>query len=131
MNNHVTPQTAIILEEFGFPKPEPEFGQVWYAKPELIACVCVYNILSGIAVLRVIEKSETCYSYGLNPSSYIFAPTDTDILKELKWYSLDFDIGTEAWNLCISIPLDQRIKIQSHKNPAELCALAWLSKQKG
>ena len=86
MNNHVTPQTAIILEKVGFPKPEPEFGQVWYAKPELLACVYVYNILSGIAVLRVIEKSETCYSYRLHPGDYVFAPTATDILKQLKGY---------------------------------------------
>jgi len=121
--NHVSPETAARLKAAGFPQPVKEIGQTWYSpKGELW-------IVSGKPWRDVFETIAKCvtsweWEWPDNMEGFAYAPTATDILRELgEAYSLEFSANEYAIYYFDS---DGRNYENSHTNPHELCALEWL-----
>ena len=89
MKDIVSFETAVRLKEAGFPQPKPDFGQVWH-NPDFGLFVVVgkwfadnreYKIFypgTGRSVLKSEARFLEC----------AFAPTATDILREMADYEL-------------------------------------------
>lgn len=94
-------ETSKHLAEAGFPKPAPDYGQIWYTH---------YGSPGSVTNLsKWIDNGE------------VFAPTATDILRELPGWHLTY--ATEiGWHVWLDDETDRFFK---HKNPAEAAALAW------
>ena len=129
MNNIVSFETTKLLRENGFPQPKPETGQYWYNESGALSFIgrretnesggddlfyCT-SVQSGRTDLFVPKLDDA-----------FFAPTPTDILRELPGHNLAF--ATENGWHCFFEGIDGVIYSQSnHKdNPAEAAALAYL-----
>lgn len=119
MKDTATFETAARLKEAGFPQPTPEAGQFWYNPdfgPFLVGKLWMVdgrlrNIFypdTGKVVNKEIRLFPDC----------VFAPTATDILRELgPLFDLSYDCA-EFW--CGD---------KKDWNPAEAAAEAWLKLQ--
>lgn len=140
MNNLVTFETAKRLKEAGFPQPDFQPMQFWY--DDGIKGICPFRLYIVLHVGRfpagqpaplmheICEKQHRqMYATHANFGEYqyvAFAPTATDILKQLPGYNLAF--ATENGWHCFFLGIDGVIYAEhNHKNsPAEAAALAWL-----
>jgi len=106
MKDIVTFETSIRLKDAGFPQPSPKAGQFWYGKNREVGYIFYHErlaLLSGEIV------------YFDAPEKCVFAPTSTDILRELgPLFDLSCDCG-EFW-----------CRDEKDWNPAEAVAEAWL-----
>lgn len=91
MKNVVSFETAKRLKEAGFPQPEPEVGQFWYRKHPSLAITLEFaqsvepdeNGGSRFYTLWVGTEDTGGKFYDCKKHDLIFAPTSTDILREL------------------------------------------------
>ena len=128
MNNIVTFETAKRLKEAGFPQPEPATGQHWYRQSGGIAYIDfvdsdgeVFALLNG--------EVKGCQNF----ESAIFAPSATDILREMqkrtrKWFSwiLTPPYKTATTWRCYGFEKEEGADFYvEHENPAEACAPSW------
>lgn len=118
MENIVTFETAKRLKDAGFPQPEPATGQIWYGPKDKTAYLInevshktIYFIALGDYGNEEILEAKHLYLF-------VFAPTATDILRELQYADLTFRSGK------FRVTLEHIIS--SHDNPAEAAAVAWL-----
>lgn len=127
MKDIVSYETAVRLKEAGFPQPTPEAGQVWYhglLKKDAAVLIANFKTHDGS------QPSSTLYFLNGSGSSIvtkvaeesIYAPTATDILRELPSYSLFFSSLTRQW---VGAFDEMAITYNEH-NPAEAAAEAWL-----
>ena len=120
-------ETALKLKAAGFQQPEIETGQVWY------------NLNSAATLIGLLDPCEKglryfyCHSLASGRSQRIlpatddafFAPTATDILRELPSISnLSKPFNAEWW---ICIYGENEDDLTQSKNPAEAAAAAWLA----
>lgn len=132
MNDHVSRDTAIRLSDAGFPIPEFKAGQFWWgirfpagtARKEVL-CVVLERQTSSSSYSHVLSPVD-----GLEQASFgthVFAPTATDILKELPGHIIHYKAKDSTWVVWSYEPDDLMF---SHESPAEAAALAYLT-QKG
>ena len=126
MKNIVSFETARRLKEAGFKQPEPEFGQVWLSSAKGYP-----NIIIGATKQQVNYAALDVYVVYNDlrrdfEMSFVFAPTATDILREIPGHNLAF--STENGWHCFFMDFNGIIysDFQSD-NPAEAAALAWLA----
>lgn len=132
MDNVVTLETAKRLKQAGFPQPEPKVGQFWYDG--------MFQRLS-IASHRM-GKDQHLYLTPINAVDWshyfeavvmlddkndwpIFAPTATDILREMPGAILvleNYGSQGKVWEVWKNGGL-----IADLENPAEAAAFAWLT----
>ena len=125
-------ETAKRLAEAGFPQPIPQRGQTWiednYTHDRSGNHHLVLESRSTMEAFCISQDLFLNYSKWLDSELCIFAPTATDILRELPRYSLALLLSYrhqtgEAW-FCWDI--DQTETFFSHPtNPAEAAAQAW------
>jgi hypothetical protein len=120
---HVIHETAKRLAEAGFPKPTPEVGQYWHC--------C--DSLSCARLIVPSSVSDDDQSFDIKKHFYLdvqqnrrgidfFAPSATDILKELR--GLNWSLGFDKQKFCC-FENKQFGAWFWHENPAEAAALAW------
>jgi len=106
-------ETAKRLKKAGFPQPEiMEFGLAFWVKnytDHILALTDYDNI--GIKMRE----------------NYSFAPSATDILKELGGQA-DLRFSRNGWTVSIFQNQYHSDSFNSVDNPAEACAAAWLAK---
>jgi len=103
-------ETAVRLKESGFPQPTPEAGQFWY-NPNGILFV-VYLVHEIVELYEIGRRNPSIGHYW---EDWTFAPTATDILRELgPLFDLSYDCA-EFW--CGD---------KKGWNPAEAAAEAWI-----
>lgn len=90
-------ETAKRLANAGFPKPAPDYGQTWYTH---------YGCPGSVTDLSK-----------WSDNGEVFAPTATDILRELPNWSICYTASGWA---CFFDDF-----IIEHSNPAEAAARAW------
>lgn len=93
MKNITTFKTAADLKAAGFPQPEPEAGQFWYAPfmGSIYGRFPIYFIVRANANIRFlsheVSENELGHVGELTPTSFtdacVFAPSAPDILAEL------------------------------------------------
>lgn len=114
MENYVTPETAKKMKEAGFPQPDFKFGQLWYETERQDFAIV------GTGKFELFKQHRE--------GELIFAPTATDILREL---GDDYALHTEKGSFkCICTDIFRGGVTDgdfdgSHENPAEACYLAW------
>lgn len=126
MKNIVIFETAKRLKEAGFPQPEFEFGQFWYAPNGNLCVMSGDGIYSGEARV-MLKNGNTMF---IKTYDIVFAPTATDILEHLPGYALK--IQKSVW--CVFNPeyiyavksTDDVQMYFQHKNPAEAAAESWI-----
>jgi len=150
MKNTVSPPTAQRLKAAGFPQPEPESGQVWYEGQKAYVLgkikqrqlhvrvdtpsMAAPNVLGKIKQRQLHgvyldgECFEACDINAMHDD--IFAPTATDILRELgNDYVLWFDHSPKMV-VFFCAKTGNSIREAGapfpNANPAEAAALAWL-----
>ena len=127
MKNTVSPPTAQRLKAAGFPQPEPESGQVWYeGQKAYVLGKIKQRQLHGVYLDG--ECFEACDINAMHDD--IFAPTATDILRELgNDYVLWFDHSPKMV-VFFCAKTGNSIREAGapfpNANPAEAAALAWL-----
>ena len=97
MKDITTSETSIRLKEAGFPQPYPEFGQRWYNPDFGVFIVGFIHV--PYARATIFYNNRSCvFSKNLpNFSGCVFAPTATDILRELgPHFDISYDCG-EFW----------------------------------
>ncbi len=141
MDNIVTFETAQRLKEAGFPQPEFEPGQIWHRKNKegqnerqyivknwLANRVFAIECATGSFYKDVVFNSKdlTGHNYAMWSKSLVFAPTATDILRQMPGFSVLFlDNGNSAgWTVLNHA--NECFAFHEH-NPAEAVAQAWLS----
>ena len=132
----VTFETAKRLKAAGFPQPEPAFGQFWYNRSGT-PCIMSHRIdPESSLIVKSLHGGAWYHMYEMKRNGgFVFAPSATDILRELKnnsgplfWWSLSPDEAI-AWR-CVGLGAIDTIAFDSrHENPAEACADAWLQLQ--
>ena len=112
----VTFETAVKLKAAGFQQPEPQRGQAWYFETWR-------QYQDGRDQELVWDAHWLRNNMHETRGGVVFAPTATDILRELgydfslsplsdgRWFCDDQEDKSDAW---------------FHESPAEACALAWL-----
>lgn len=109
--SHVTFETAKRLEAAGFPQPERRRFEFWYTKDGYITPLAI-DLKDGVAPMW-------CY----------FAPTATDILKELgAKFAILYDNTLEQFRTIRhtdTLSWQPRV-VRGWENPAECAAMAWL-----
>ena len=126
MNNVVSSKTAKRLKAAGFPQPKPIIGMSHYVGNS--GYVYANGNIGSIGIFKLVDIGSQC-------ETEVFAPSETDILKELgESFALRID-GEGLW-LCleemeIENDTDGRSFIYyelkaNNKNPAEAAAAAWL-----
>lgn len=112
MQNFVSFETAKRLKQAGFPQPEYETGQFWYGDTGKL-CVITHagEYLTGFTVLNGLRE---IWDLEGKDSDAVFAPTATDILREIGKPDLLKIAGQNIDDL-VNIMLDQ-----------EIAAAAWL-----
>ena len=131
MKDIVSFETALALEKAGFPQPEPEAGQLWYTQKGT-ACICL-KVVPGWITFAFPGDRDT---YDTRPGQVTFAPSVTDLLRELPQMSLTFySIGPnddEWWMVEFydAITPEGQVLSEHPNNPAEALAAAWLEKNK-
>lgn len=135
MNNNVSFETAKKLKEAGFPQPEPEVGQVWYDEDGNMVWIrgLRENSYSSRRTASFVGELKgggmsTCTAEEMAEAGWVFAPTATDILRELPFgRGLHFDAG--FFSVRVLRLNDSELIVDSvHENPAEACAPAYLAK---
>lgn len=137
MKNTVTFETAKRLKEAGFPQPEPEFGQFWYHNAGLQIAIMESNDAGGhigkfirfFGTVNGSLREKSFFSVSIMKifmKDACFAPTATDILKEIPFVSLSFEVYETRFEFRVWEGLKL---IAKHENPHEAAALAWLSIQ--
>lgn len=130
MKDIVSYETAVRLKEAGFPQPTPEAGQMWYytrfpdgtAKKNVL-CILAheYPYQDNLEALPLDGGERIC-----NPrNTQIYAPTATDILRELNFHHLRPLFG-HKWAIHNHYELGDSFEICTNENPAEAAAEAWL-----
>lgn len=122
--NHVTLETAKALKKGGFPQPEPEVGQFWYSGSGVVnVCRYIWRSTRGFFSTppRFVGLGYSDPLLGtLSISESFFAPTATDILRQLGGnYELSFLDG-------YFFLAKDRGAATKGDNPAELLAAEWL-----
>lgn len=127
MKNHVSAETALKLKEAGFPQPTPEFLQVWYSdeSPYMERIVMFNNALES----RVVFLGADSIEYRYIDQLYAFAPTATDILRELGSDYFFSAIGPNLFEVDKIDPYTVGNEPCRHENPAEAAAKMWLAKK--
>ena len=140
MDNVVTLETAKRLKQAGFPQPEFEPGQIWYRKNKeeqierqyivknwlanrIFAVECATGYLYKDVVFN--SKDLTGHNYAMWSKSLVFAPTATDILREMPGAILvleNYGSQGKVWEVWKNGGL-----IADLENPAEAAAFAWLT----
>lgn len=134
MKDITTFETAARLKEAGFSQPTPEAGQWWY-NPDI--GIFLTGKLSPYGRERHIYYPDTGNVFFKNQLLFpdcVFAPTATDILREL---SSDCVLGTKklggwicgSWRLISSDYMKFFVAGMHDENPAEAAASAWLKLQ--
>lgn len=119
--NHTTFEKSKRLKEAGFPQPEPDFGKIYYDKESEQKIVVI--AFDGEYV-DCVYQNLTWVSYYIKISDLIFAPTATDILREMPGcYHLYHPFNSEFW-ICDNATNEDEWSESS--NPAEAAALAYL-----
>lgn len=142
MKNHVSAETALKLKNAGFPQPTPEAGNAWYDINGKGRPLFVHEVTNSRLSFVSIGNPGAAITPPENFNNVAFAPTATDILRELgSDYCIKADnsgfeciLGSrisrnpQVWahssNQSVSFLLRYR-----HENPAEACAQAWLAKK--
>lgn len=127
MSDRVTHETSLRLEAAGFPQPEIAFGQAWYDELRQIDGM-ITNVNPGVSAFFNFTSGGYAVIYWSEFSGrFSFAPTATDILKELSI------VVFSHWFEFVEGKFQIRIFFQGggerqyfHSNPAEACAAAWL-----
>ena len=124
---NTTHETAIHLEAAGFKKPEIQFGQVWYDRERPGEWGMVTSISPGFAfTYNSVDGSYRRLRFS-EIERFSFAPTVTDILKELSIVVFSHWFEFVEGNFQIRIFFQGGGERQYfHSNPAEACAAAWL-----
>lgn len=140
MKDICTFETAKALKDAGFPQPEPEAGQVWYARHETF--IFLGRISSGAWTVCSVDYDEVQNIY---PNDMVFAPTATDLLLDLPedthLYVADVDGERFFVPSLFEFVENETIKYddglmagwdisEPDTNPAEACAAAWLALSK-
>lgn len=126
MNDRATFETAHRLKAAGFPQPKPAPGQVWISQ-KYNTNIDEYGII--IAGKITFESGEWNNLSVVKKGIYTYAPTATDILRELGLeYDLCYDDFHEMW-ICYSNC--HRLRVTQTLNPAEACAIAWIAQNEG
>ena len=129
MKNIVTFETAKRLKEVGFPPPEPGVGQFWHNPDFGLFLVGrrwyvdgTYRNIFYIESGKAFEKGENDFS------ECIFAPTATDILRDIKLSFHDLrPLFGNKWAIHCHYDLEgDSEEVALHENPAEAAAAAWL-----
>lgn len=113
-------ETALKLQEKGFPRPAKAFGQVWW-----------FFTLAGqesVVVMDVKEYAISAYDrFGhlydetdFFERACVFAPTATDILQHVPRVPTEFRNG-RFW-----VEGKEKGTVHKHENHAEVLATAWL-----
>ena len=124
MNNVTTFETSQRLKAAGFPQPVPEFGQVWYVpeSEEQYICIKPANLLDRTFAFM---KPNGCGNLFF-AKEIVFAPTATDILRELGFeYSICY--ATYEFMITKEVKTSNIVFTRNPDNPAEAAALAYLS----
>ncbi len=134
MKNVVTFETARALKEAGFPQPEPEYLQVWYE--EFNPFVEGWSREDSRHIIGI-GRFEIWHE-DFDMSEYYFAPTATEILRELhnhfttkQGYSVEIrasptDDGFQV-DIFEDLPFDAMKPIREiNENLDEACAAAYL-----
>lgn len=108
--NHVTAETARKLQEAGFPQPIATFGQIWHYRE------------TEKHPWRQLVITQNQYL----PPVCLFAPTATDILRELPGLSVYYS-GLELWNTNNPFEGSFDCDFPPLNNPAEAAARFWLA----
>jgi hypothetical protein len=120
-------ETALKLKEAGFPQANPSAGQVRYydGSPLIIISTYAIELFSGqcFQVYVCHPGGDEIFSLTTEENNlWVFAPTATDILRELDWtFTLAPPMNNEMWATVCGVDVFE------HENPAESCALAWLA----
>jgi exonuclease III len=123
MKNVVTFETARALKEAGFPQPDPEYLQVWYE--EFNPFVEGWSREDSRHIIGI-GRFEIWHE-DFDMSEYYFAPTATDILRELPETSLISRIENDFQCRVMSPDFRQRCEYaRRDTNPAQACAAAYL-----
>ena len=134
MKDIVSFETALRLKEAGFPQPSLEVGQFWHSQyfGAYWLCVVTKQATKPFTYLCPLDVIEWGHQFGHpgtpeDTGSPIFAPTATDILRELWFrFSLKFG-GNGKWIVLQTKDLnDREDQITTDPNPAEAAAQAWL-----
>ena len=129
MTNVVSSETAIALKNSGFPQPEFQTGQIWYFNGAVAFISTTFRLGIDVAIIEgrcLSRPQERAYWKHMNTA---FAPTATDILRELgEDYFLRFMAPNYRCELIDSFfePVDY----WQSENPAEACAKAYLESKK-
>lgn len=127
----VTFETAKALKAAGFPQPEPKFRQSWYDKsfPNVEMVYVKKAFKSDYFIFRDQEGGRQNY-YDVDIAvDLVFAPTATDILRELKGCCLFSGAGfivdapSQFTKAMLLTTWDENYY---NPNPAEAAAQAWL-----
>ena len=116
--NHVTPETADRLKAAGFPQPSPEVGQVWY-DPKNKPCFVFTSHDNTWSY--AIDSSGGTFGVNGNDHGLNFAPTATDIIRELSHENIKISFyENDGFNVELNYDSFYGAdKTFEHKNPAE------------
>lgn len=129
MNEHVSSDTAILLIDAGFPQPLPDFGQVWHSNSGELCLIGHKD--PNVRLFRLHEPERVYHVGGKICDIAIFAPTATDILKELgRDYALLFDEDMKQWGVLKHIGGMEYAFIHWDDTPAQAASVAYLAKNK-
>lgn len=121
MKDILSYETSVLLKEAGFPQPKPEPGQFWYTSAGLL-CWIARKELGNTFVLCDTTGTAFRTLYIEFSKDLLFAPTATDILRELPSYGIFFSAHTKQW----FVEYDEMAITYNKHNPAEAAAEAWL-----
>ena len=132
--NHVTFETALVLKAAGFPQPTTYVGCSGYdisGKGRLLFIHEAYG--HRVGYVRVGDPGAAITSIEKVDETFIFAPTATDIIKELgRDFSLSYMNG--EWFVLKStgdfLPISSEPSVWKHIISAEAAAMAWLALNK-
>lgn len=119
-------ETAQKLNEAGFPQPEPESGQFWHKyNKETVVILDVYSNYEGRQIEFVSLFGTEIYRQK-DMKAFRFAPSSSDILRELNDYCLFKDTNTCGGFVCYELG-KMPYGYHCHENPADAAASTWLS----
>jgi len=83
MKNYVNFETASRLKAAGFPQPEPEFGQVWYAPGGTVIIIVRTSSRKVDYVIDQFSLIYRDYKDDFFQNAIVFAPTAADIFLSI------------------------------------------------
>jgi hypothetical protein len=124
MNNVVSFETARALKAAGFPQPMPEARQFWYYGDRNGLVLTTSEAMDGEAYFYWFDVGGvSMLEDGQWSEKMIYAPTATDILRELPDYALFFNGGMATVALMGAWGEHNACDASEH----EAGAAAWLS----